>query len=409
MREGMEKALAILIDGSKDALAATKGDAAAQKAAVEKYAKENPEKVELARSAADDLFMGGLCNMKKHTKAPPILLEDLSYQRGGNFDFYAPGDYVGTPIRTLPARIKPLIQLGDDYFATEPNFPRDSSYRTIQRSLLQRLPEYREEWNRKQAKLAETAFETILQKQLPDAEIFHEVYYKDPTTGEWVENDTLILIGDVLIQIEGKAGATANSPPSTNLERHIKTVDDLVVAAYRQTKRFLEYANSSRSVKIYQRIGGKYTAVRDLELARYRVILPIGLTMESFTPFSSFSKELPEIQPILGLYPFISMSVDDLFVLGRFLPTAGELLHYLAVRQRVAGLPRAMFFDELDHLGGYIEKNRIDLVAADFLKEGYSLANFAGMSDPIDQFFSLDQWKTSTPQVHIFPAASGKY
>jgi hypothetical protein len=73
------------------------------------------------------------------------------------------------------------------------------------------------------------------------------------------------------------------------------------------------------------------------------------------------AKELPEVQPILGEHPFISMSVDDLFVLGRFLPTTGELVHYLEVRQQVAGLPGALLFDEIDHLGGYISKNRFDM------------------------------------------------
>src|SRR6202042_721005 len=93
----------------------------------------------------------------------------------------------------------------------------------------------------------------------------------------------------------------------------------------------------------------------------YRLILPIGLTVEAFTPFSAICKELPEVRPILGRHPFISMSVDDLFVLTRFLPTAGELMHYLEVRQQVAGIPNAMMFDEIDHLGAYISQNRFDM------------------------------------------------
>ena len=43
-------------------------------------------------------------------------------------------------------------------------------------------------------------------------------------------------------------------------------------------------------------------------------------------------------------------------MLNRFLPTAGELFHYFEVRQQVAGIRKAMLFDELDHLGAYVAK-----------------------------------------------------
>ncbi|MCO1445310.1 hypothetical protein [Burkholderia multivorans] len=65
-----------------------------------------------------------------------------------------------------------------------------------------------------------------------------------------------------------------------------------------------------------------------------------------------------------------SLSIDDLFVLKRFLPTPGEFAHYMEVRQAVAGTRRAHLFDELDHLGAYLKKNRFDQDIADQLKDG---------------------------------------
>jgi hypothetical protein len=65
------------------------------------------------------------------------------------------------------------------------------------------------------------------------------------------------------------------------------------------------------------------------------------------------SQELPKIVPLLGKHAFVSLSIDDLFVLRRFLLTAGEFVHYMEVRQAVAGLRGAHLFDELDHLGAY--------------------------------------------------------
>lgn len=60
------------------------------------------------------------------------------------------------------------------------------------------------------------------------------------------------------------------------------------------------------------------------------------------------------------MFPGCWCSSDDLFVLKRLLPTAGEFAHYMEVRQAVAGIRRAHLFDELDHLGAY-EKNGVPI------------------------------------------------
>lgn len=126
--------------------------------------------------------------------------------------------------------------------------------------------------------------------------------------------------------------------------------------------------------------------------------------MEAFTPFSSMSKRLPEVKPILGKYPFVSMSIDDLFVLTRFLPTTGELMHYLSVRQGVAGVFEAVVFDELDHLGSYMTKNRSDQVYAEQLAEGATMVLDADTCAPIDEYFADPDWSTKSPPAQKFPA-----
>ena len=149
---------------------------------------------------------------------------------------------------------------------------------------------------------------------------------------------------------------------------------------------------------LYNLIDGEYVAVGRLRQRNFRTILPIGLTVEAFTPFSAMSKELAEIQPLLGKHPFISMSVDDLFVLNRFLPTTGELLHYLEVRQQAAGIPNAMLFDEIEHLGAYIADNRFDMRIKDQLK-GADMVAWDSFGDAVDKHFEGDRWQT-TPAPH---------
>ena len=318
-----------------------------------------------------DMFRGGIANVSRHTQLPPTLLADLAYRRGEEAEFFATGDFAGTPYRTLPARKKPLIQLGSDYYAVDPCFARDAGYRALLYNLLQRKPDYKKTFEDQQKTMSESAFVDILTDQLPGATVFQEVYYKDPASKQWSENDTLILVDDVLFLVEAKAGAAATiASPALDFGRHAQSLQDLVLKAYKQCERFFNYLNSADEVPVYRLVDGKYEECGRVRRSDYRVMVPIGLTVESFSPFSTFCKELSHVKPLLGKYSFVSLSIDDLFVLKRLLPTPGEFAHYMEVRQAVAGMRRAYLFDEIDHLGAYLKKNRFDQDIADQFKDG---------------------------------------
>ena len=297
--------------------------------AMEAWGITNTDQLELARQAMDDIFRGGIANVSRHTKLPPILLADLAYQRGEETEFFAAGDFTGTPYRTLPVRKKPLIKLVSGYYSVDPYFIRDAGYRALLFNLLQRKPDYKTAFEAHQKVMSEGAFPDILSAQLRGANVYQDVYYKDPVTRQWVENDTLVLIDDVLYLIEAKSGAAATiASPALNFERHAQAVQDLILKAYRQCERFFNYLDSASEVSLYHFANGKYGECCRIRCSDYRVMVPIGLTVESFSPFSAFCKELPEVKPLLGKYGFVSMSIDDLFVLRRLLPTPGEFAHY---------------------------------------------------------------------------------
>ncbi|ALX10195.1 hypothetical protein P350_00840 [Burkholderia cepacia JBK9] len=373
------------------------------KEAIAQLYKQGEERQKDTASAFDDLFFGGICNVTKSSGLPPDLLADLAYVPGEETEFFAEGPLRGTPLRRMPGRVKPLVALGEAYYTCDANFLRDSAYRALQWGLQKRLPDYRQEWLNRQTALTEGAFVRIFSKQLAGAEVFTSVYYPDPDTGKWVENDVLILLNDVLLQLEVKAGVMPMHSPELYFDRHVRTIQELVVKAHHQCERFLRYSASTEEVPLYRLIDGNYVEVRRLRLGDYRVVLPIGLTVEAFTPFSSMSKRLPEMQAILGTYPFVSMSIDDLFVLTRFLPTTGELMHYLSVRQGVAGVSEAVVFDELDHLGSYITKNRSDQFYAEQLAEGATWLLDADTCAPIDDYFANPDWATKPPPAQKFP------
>ncbi|MGI4800324.1 MAG: hypothetical protein ACRYG8_41085, partial [Janthinobacterium lividum] len=321
---------------------------------------EEPGYIEEIGQQIQDMLFGGVCNLSRHSGLPVALLDDLSYAPGENAQFFAAGKFAGTPMRALPARSKPGIKLGNSVYATDGQFIRDSAYRAIQWGLWKRLP-YRDEWITRQGRRVEEAYPKIFSHQLRQAQSYESVYHKDATTSEWVECDLLLLLDDVLLVIEAKAGVMPMQSPATNFANHEQRIDELIIKAYKQCARFIEYLASAPEVPLFSLQNGSHIEIARIRRDRFRLILPIGLTIEAFTPFSAMAKELPGVVPILSMHSFICMSVDDLFVLNRFLPTTGQLIHYLAVRQQVAGLPKALLFDEIDHLGAYISRNRFDI------------------------------------------------
>ncbi len=365
---------------------------------------EQPERSEALSGNFSDFFSGGICNMSKHSSLPAILLEDLSFKRGEETEFFEAGSYCGTPLRTLPARKKPLVQLHGEYFAIDPCFPRDSAYRALLWNLLQRNPQYKNEFDTLQKEMSEEAFQRIFSEQLAGSTVNQDFFYKDIDTGNWCENDTLIRLDDILILIEAKAGAAASiASPELDFDRHVRSVQDLIIKAYEQCRRFFRYLSSADAVPIYKQEAGNYVELDRVRLADYRVVLPIGLTVESFTPFSSMCKELPAIQPVLGRYPFISISIDDLLVINRFLPTTGELAHYFEVRQAMAGIKGSKLYDEIDHLGAYIQKNRIDHDLKNQLANGASMVILDGMCEIVDAYFEGKDWVSNPIPTQEFP------
>jgi hypothetical protein len=113
--------------------------------------------------------------------------------------------------------------------------------------------------------------------------------------------------------------------------------------------------------------------------------------------------------PILGQYPFVSMSVDDVFVLSRLLPTSVELFHYLSVRQRVAGQVDAAYVDELDHLGTYITQNRVDMLNEEQFAQGVALLMHAGASKVVDDYFMDPEWASKPPPRQPYPELLQKF
>jgi hypothetical protein len=403
IRLGHMRAFEALHASMEDSKGFSKAQGTSWKDGADAWKKERPEQVRAAQDALEDLFYGGICCVSRHSSLPTLLLDDLSYAPAEETEFFAPGPYSGTPLRTLPARKKPFIKLGGEHYLTDPSFARDSAYRAILFNLIQREPAYSDEFRARQKEMSEVAFPSIFAKQLTGASVFHEVWYRE--SGNWFENDTLVLLDDVLILVEAKAGAAATiASPAADFDRHAQSVKDLIVKAYEQCRRFLTYLSSAPEVPLYKRENSQYIEGIRIRLSDYRVILPMGLTVESFSPFSAASKQLPGLGPILGKYPFVSVAIDEILVLTRFLPMTGQLMHYFEVRQQAAGIKDSHLFDEMDHLGAYISNNLFTDDLREQLADGANMVIMDGMSAVVDDYFGQPDWNEHPAPSQRFPA-----
>ncbi|WP_223618942.1 SEC-C domain-containing protein [Lysobacter sp. ESA13C] len=399
---GHVKAFRVIEQSREDAIEFAAAHEQPMKEIIAEWKSERADSLAAAQEAFADLFQGGICNVSRHTQLPTSLLDDLSYSIAEETEFFAPGEYSGTPFLTLPARKKPLIKLDGEHYLTDPSFARDAAYRAILHNLLNRHPEYGDNFKLNQKQWSESAFANIFKNQLKGATILNEVYYR--RDGNWYENDTVILLDGVLILVEAKSGAAATiASPASNFERHARTLRDLIVKAYEQCRRFLEYLQSAKEVPLFALNAGRYEEVARIRLSDFWLVLPVGLTVESYSPFSTSSKQLPGVAQILGRYPFISVAIDELMVVSRFLPNAGALMHYLRIRQEVAGIKEVFLFDELDHLGAYITKNRFFDELRPQIDEGANWIVVDGMSSVIDDYFSHAEWAQMAPPAQECP------
>ncbi|MEJ8560143.1 hypothetical protein QTO30_02050 [Yoonia sp. GPGPB17] len=399
IREGIDRArdeITQLMLETSDQASASGIDMAAFTAGEGNITEEDRKR---ATSAFDDLMFGGVFNVSKHTNIPQDLLDDLCFEAGSEDKFLDGSDYAGTPLQTLPARVKPLIRIEGNYYCTEPNFIRDSLYRAVQRAIIGRKPDYRESWNQRQKEMSEAAFSQLMGDSLGTAKVFTDVYYPIGKK-QWAETDGVILIDDVLICLEAKAGTESLAAPSSNMDSHINKTEELVVKAYRQAKRFIDYVHASEEAPLYAKTDdGKFVEIARVKKANLRKVYPIGLTVEAFSPYSAAVKERDDVVPIADRHNFISMSIDDLFVLRRLLNGAGEFLHYLDVRQALAGMKNVTLFDEMDHVGAYISNNRMDQHIRQIIEdENADFVSIDGMQEDIlDPYFSHPDWPDCRP------------
>ena len=333
-------------------------------------------------------FLGlDLFDIEKVTNLPSGFLDELSWAQGQDTEFFSDGDFKGWPLRIWPIFKRPFIKLNGQYYCFELYSLLDNLYRVLQRMICRLKTEYLAVWNDKQKKVSEQLPFKYLKSLLPDAHVYHSVYYRwytsDNSNKKWCEADGVLLYDDHLFAIEVKAGAFTYTSPANDFPAYIESLKNLVLKPSEQGRRFLEYLDSAEEVSIFDI---NHREIGKISKNDYQHCHICAVTLDPFTELASQAQHLKNIGVDVGERPIWSISIDDLRVYSDIFDNPLMFLHFVEQRIRAFQSSLIKTDDELDHLGLYLKHNVYTQYVKDFDTDEPVV--WHGYRSDIDRYFA---------------------
>lgn len=329
-----------------------------------------------------------LFDVEQNTTLPRALLDALSYTPGEETEFFAPGPFVGWPLRVWPVRKRPFIRLDGRTYCFDMFALFDNFYRVLQRAIFRLAPDYKQVWNERQQAVSENLPFDYLKKLLPGGTTYRPIYYRwrvGDSPPQWHEADGLFLFDDHMFVVEVKAGAFTYSSPATDLPAHIASLRNLVLNPARQGARFVDYLESAEEVTIHD---AEHREIGRLRRKNFRHIAICAITLDSFTDLAARAHHLGNVGIDVGDRPIWALSVDDLRAYSDLFDDPLIFLHFAEQRMAAARSDLVELTDELDHLGMYLIENHYARYADEMRGTGNAKLNFNGYRTDIDAYFS---------------------
>ena len=329
-----------------------------------------------------------LFDVQKSTSLPEKLLKELAWSPGEDAEFFAEGEFRGWPLRIWPLFKRPFIRLNNRYYCFDLYSLLDNIYRVIDRLVNRLKPDYRETWNSIQKSLSENLPIEFFERLLPGATIFKQVYYRGQSeagTSGWCEADALLIYDDHLFVIEAKGGAFTYTPPATDIQAWLKSLDNLVLKPATQGKRFVKYLSSSAKVPFYDK---KHNKIGELSRSDFRHVTICAVTIDPFTEIAAKVQHLHDIGLDVGSEPVWSISVDDLQIYADVFENPLLFLHYVEQRMCAFQSTTVQCEDEIEHLGLYLQHNHYSTHVKEIQDKPETYIQLIGYREDIDKFFS---------------------
>lgn len=347
-------------------------------------------------------------DVEKITGWPIAFIRQLTWHQGEESKFFDDSEYSGWLTQVLPFRQRPFIGVEGRSFCLDLAALTDYFYSALQKALRRERPDLAKNWNSGQNVISEELSAELLQKVLPGAVAYSSLHY--PLITSWkkvTEVDNLIVYGDVLFVVEVKAPSFTPSSPYQKFNEFLHSYEKLVVEPAGQCKRFIDYLNSADEVLLKSKDKtGKLVECLTLRARDFRLIVPMGVTVENFTQLAAQAELLRTFGQELPLRTFWSISLDDLMAVTEILSSPAVFLQYAEQRLECSTCETLRFVDELDHLGQYLSNVNY---AKDTRKDtGRLPVPKVGLTREIDRYFSGQMRETNprkprpmlAPDVH---------
>jgi len=332
----------------------------------------------IGKALGDDLI-----NVKKVTGWDSRFIDTLSFEIGECQSFWDDSEFSGWPIVELPVMRKPFIKINGTAYAFLYYALFDNIYRNIQKSIIQRKPEYQNEWKERQTSASEGMVANLFLKMLPSAEIHIGNYYPVKTSLKQMnENDIIVIYQNFLFIIEVKAGSFPSTPPITDFDAYINAYHNLAEMADSQCSRTLTYISNHAPAQFYNH--EKKPTFQLSNPDSYENIFTLSVTVDNFNEFAAKAEKLSEISL---KEKTIVISYDDLLNYSGYFDSPIYFLHYLTQRKAAIDVPQYRMTDELDHLGLYISRNLYSLNPSQLTDTG-NIFPFGFRCD-LDKYFAM--------------------
>lgn len=293
-------------------------------------------------------------NIRKITNWPVEFVELFAFKLGDNKDFLKDINFFTFLELERNIKINPFIKIGEEYYCMLMQEFLDNFDRRILKEICNKKSEKEEQAIRK---MHTSNIESITQKMfkniLPNSKSYIGNYYK--YNGGLPENDLIVLYERNLLIVEIKSGSYTPDLAFSNMESHLKTLEALIQKGSEQSQRLYELLKKEKAVVIYDDNSRNKKVKCTLDINNYDNIYKIIVTQENFNELEARAEKIGIVKMNDET---IVISLDDLRVYSDyFMNEPSRFFHYLKQRVIATKNDNIKLFDELDHLGLYIDHN----------------------------------------------------
>ena len=262
-------------------------------------------------------------------------------------------EYQFWPIDDLHIKDRPFIEIDGRHFCFDYYTFADNFYHALFKACIAKeQKEHGHAWSDAQTTAIESGVANIFSKLFPGAKVYNNIKYRSARgKTETGELDVVVICSGMLIVIETKGMEYIHESPIIHPERVIEFYRRSVNKAGVQTRRFLDYVDSTHgNVELRDMDGNTVLSASKESFGR---ICRICILSDSTNEVLSCTNKLEVIKAdAKGL---ICLSLDDLLVYERYFESLPmEFLAYLSRRLDASFVEKIIESDELDHLGLYI-------------------------------------------------------